>query len=72
MNAKRIGDLQTVENTQKHWAANNKYNFIRVQLESGEEVCLLLTDNEVLRGKERAKKNTEDLPHVSKFRNIFD
>ena len=72
MNAKRIGDLQTVENTQKHWAANNKYNFIRIQLENEREISLLLTDNEILRGIERAKKNPEDLPKVSKFRDILD
>lgn len=72
MNAKRIGDLQYVDNTEKHWAANKNYNFIRVQLENGEEICLLLTDNEVLRAKKRAEKNPEDLPKTSKFRDIFD
>ena len=72
MLAKRIGDLQTVENKNKHWAANAKYNFIRVQLEDGSEVKLLLTDGELCRAKARAEKNPEDLPKVSKLRNIFD
>ncbi len=72
MNAKRIGDVQTVENTQKHQLANDKYSFIRVQLETGEEVPLLLTDRELKIAAKRAQKNPEDLPRVSKLRNIFD
>ena len=72
MNAKRIGDVQTVKNTKKHWAAAEKYNFIRVQLANGQEVELLLTDKEVTRAQDRAKKNPEDLPKISKLRNLFD
>jgi hypothetical protein len=72
MNSKRLGDLQTVENTKKVFSANDKYNFIRVQLEDGEEVALLFTDNEVKRAKERAMKNPEDLPKTSKFRDLLD
>jgi hypothetical protein len=70
--AKRLGDLQLVDNTNQHWAANAKYNYIRVQKEDGKEVSLLFTDKEILRAAERAAKNPEDLPVVSKFRNLFD
>ncbi len=70
--AKRTGDLQTVENTQAHWAAVSKYNFIKVQLEDGTEVPLLFTDKEIERAKNRATKNPEDLPKVGFFRNLFD
>ncbi len=72
MFAKRIGDVQEVVNTNKHFAANAKYNFIRVQLENGKEVELLFTDKEIQRAIDRAAKNTEDLPKTSKFRNLFD
>jgi hypothetical protein len=70
--AQRLGDLQVVKNTKKHWAAKDKYNFIRVQTESGQEISLLFTDAEIKRANERALKNPEDLPSVSKFRDIFD
>ncbi len=72
MNTKRIGDVQSVANTKKHWAAAEKYNFIRIQLPDGKEVELLLTDKEVERGIDRARKNPEDLPKVSKLRDLFD
>ncbi len=70
--ANRLGDLSTVENTKKVFSANSKYNYIRVQTEDGTEVSLLFTDAEVKRAKERAVKNPEDLPKVSKLRNLFD
>lgn len=72
MNAKRLGDIQEVGNTNKHWAANSKYNFIRVQRPDGVEVPLLFTDSEICRAAERAAKNPEDLPKTSVLRNLFD
>lgn len=72
MNAKRIGDVQIVPNTKKHQLANEKYNFIRVQREDGKEISLLFTDREIAIAVARAQKNPEDLPKVSKLRNIFD
>ena len=72
MKAKRLGDLQTVRNSKKHRAANDTYNFIRVQTEDGKEVGLLFTDAEIVRAQLRAVKNPEDLPAVSKIRNLFD
>lgn len=70
--AKRIGDVQLVENKNKHFAANSKYNYIRVQDINETELHLLFTDNEIKRAKERALKNPEDLPEVSWIRNLFD
>ncbi len=70
--AKRIGDLQKVFNKNPHWAAMAEYNHLRVQLPSGEEVSLLLTDKEFQRATERADKNQEDLPTVSWLRDALD
>lgn len=72
MNTKRIGDLQTVENKNKHRAAAAKYSHLRVQLEDGREISLLFTDKEIFRAQNRALKNPEDLPKVCKFRDLFD
>jgi hypothetical protein len=72
MKSKRIGDLQTVKNSKKHWAAKDKYNYIRVQLENGKELKLLFTDAEITRAQTRASNNPEDLPVISKIRDIFD
>ena len=68
----RIGDLQVVENKNPHFAANEQYNYLRVQLPSGEEVNLLLTENELTRAIARAKKNLEDISKVSWIRNLLD
>ena len=70
--AKRIGDLQNVENKNKYRSAAARYNFIRVQTESGVEVPLLFTDGEVKRAALRAIKNPEDLLHPSKIRDFLD
>ena len=68
----RIGDLTTVENKDKHFAANSRYNYIRVQFQNGEEAKLLFTDFEIKRALIRAAKNPEDLPDVSVLRDLFD
>ena len=70
--AKRIADMQSVVNQLAHPAAAAKYNHVRVQLEDGKEVHMLFTDSEVKKALERAKKNPEDCPSVSVFRDIFD
>lgn len=68
----RIGDLKSVENTEKHFAANEKYNYIRIETEDGKEIPLLFTDKEILRAKERAQKNQEDLPKTNWLRDLLD
>ena len=70
--AKRIGDMQKVLNNLAHPAAAAKYNHVRVQLEDGKEVHMLFTDSEVQKALDRAKKNPEDCPAVSIFRDILD
>jgi hypothetical protein len=70
--AKRMGDVQVVDNQAKKPAAAPWYNFLRVQLETGKEVRVLLTDGELRRGMERAEKNPEDCPKVSVVRDLFD
>ena len=70
--AKRIADLQKVLNQAVHPAAAAKYNHIRVQFEDGKEEHLLFTDSEIKKALERARKNPEDCPPLSVFRDIFD
>jgi len=70
--AKRIADMQTVVNQLAHPAAAAKYNHVRIQLEDGKEVHLLFTDSEVKKALDRVKKNPEDCPKTSLFRDIFD
>lgn len=70
--AKRIADMQSVVNQLAHPASAAKYNHVRVQLEDGNEVHMLFTDSEVKKALERAKKNPEDCPKTSLFRDIFD
>lgn len=70
--AKRIADVQKVLNTCKHPAAAAKYNHFRIQLEDGTEHHVMLTDSELLKGLDRAKKNPEDCPDVSVIRDILD
>ena len=70
--AKRLGDLQSVENQDPHPAANLKYSHIRVQFPCGEERSLLFTDKEILRALDRADKNPEDLPKVNWLRDLLD
>lgn len=70
--AKRIADVQTVLNQCKHPAAAAKYNHFRIQLEDGTEHHVMLTDKELIKGLQRAKKNPEDCPDVSVFRDVLD
>jgi len=70
--AKRIADVQTVLNQCKHPAAAAKYNHFRIQLEDGTEHHVMLTDKELIKGLQRAKKNPEDCPDVSVLRDVLD
>jgi len=72
MNAKRLGDIQEVDNTNPHWRAAKKYNHLRVQFPDGVEKSLLFTDKEIQNALDRASKNPEDILKVSWIRNIFD
>lgn len=69
---RRIGDLVQVDNLERKPAAAAKYNCIRVQFPDGRERPLLLTDHEVRRALNRARKNPEDIPAVSWVRDLFD
>ena len=72
MKAKRIGDLMTVANKNKKFAANTSYKYLRVQDENNDEFELLFTENEIRIARERALKNPEDLPTVGWLRNLLD
>jgi hypothetical protein len=70
--AKRLADIQKITNKNPHWNALECYSHVRVQGEDGEEYSLLFTDKEIARAKDRASKNTEDLPKVSWLRDMLD
>lgn len=72
MKAKRIGDIVTVENKDRKFAAAPKYNYFRLQKEDGEEIELLATDEDMRRMQERANKNREDLPEIGWLRDLVD
>lgn len=72
MQAKRLGDIQEVINSNPHHKAASKYNHLRVQFPNGEEKSLLFTDKEIGNALNRASKNPEDLPTVSWFRDLLD
>ncbi len=57
----RIGDVTVVENKNRHRLAKPTYNHIRIQMPSGFETSILLTDKELEAGVARANKNPEDL-----------
>jgi len=66
--AKRQGELTSVKNKNRYPSAAEKYNYLRIQSEWGEEYSFLFTDFVIKRAKSRADKNPEDLPNVSWFR----
>jgi hypothetical protein len=68
----RIADLLRVKNKLPHWAANDEYNAIRVQFPDGVEKTLLFTDSEIAKATDRASKNGEDVPKVSKLKDLLD
>ena len=70
--SKRIGDVITVENQERRFGSATQYVYVRVQLETGEEVPLLFTNHEMDEARARAEANTEDLPKVGWVRDIFD
>ena len=45
---------------------------LRVQLPSGKEYPVLLTQLELAKAIQRAQNNPEDVPHVSHIREMFD
>lgn len=68
----RIADLVKVENKLPHWAANKEYNAVRIQFPDGWERTLLFTDSEIEKAIARAAKNGEDVPKVSKLKDLLD
>jgi len=70
--AKRLGDLQLVENKNKKFGADPEYWFLRVQFPNGSEIPLLLTKSQILVAQERALANQEDLLEVGVLRNLLD
>jgi len=71
IDSNRMGDMQEVINKNKLPAAAKTYNHLRVDLD-GQEIHLLLTNNDVKVALKRAAKNPEDLPKISWLRDILD
>ncbi len=70
--AKRIGDLQQVDNAQRKFGSLQEYWFTRLQYPLGTEVPLLFTEAELLRAQARALKNPEDLLAAGIVRDLLD
>lgn len=69
--AKR-GKIIQVENKNKKFGANSEYYALWVENSQGAEYCLLFTEHELNRAKERAAKNPEDIPAKGFFTDLFD
>jgi len=78
--AGRIGDVRVVKNLLSVAAAtdlskiqrDDHWYHLRVQFERGQEADLLFTNAEVARALRRAKDNPEDVPSVSRIRDMLD
>ncbi len=70
--AKRIGDLQRVENTRRRFGSDKTYYFTRLQFPTGEEAQLLFTFDQLRRAAERATRNPEDLLAAGVIRDLLD
>lgn len=70
--AKRIGDLQIVDNTARKFGSAKEYYFIRLQMPDGRELPLLLTLAQLQAAMDRAKANPEDLLKAGILRNALD
>lgn len=66
------GNIIRVYNKKRKPTANNYYWFSYVQLPSGEEIPIMLTEKELERAKSRAKKNVEDCPEKGWLTDLFD
>lgn len=70
--AKRIGDLQLVENTKRKFGSYQEYYFVRLQFPNGKEYPFLFTDTQLDTAWRRAKENPEDLLAAGIIRNALD
>lgn len=69
----KMGRLIRVWNTKKKSAANKIYVAVQVEDANGKnERCLLFTEYEIKRAKDRAKKNLEDLTKKEFFTDFVD
>lgn len=70
--AKRIGDLQRVDNTQRKFGSDRSYWFARLQYPDGTEFPLLFTEKQLEVAAARAKSNPEDLLKAGIIRDLLD
>lgn len=74
--AKRMADVQTVQNQKPHPSAAVQYKTFRLQDAAGREVTILLTPKEydamLTKSEHRVAKNPEDVPAVGFVRDLLD
>ena len=66
------GKVIQVENKNKKFGANSDYYAIWVENSKGSEYCLLFTEYELNRAKDRANNNPEDVSTKGFFTDFFD
>lgn len=69
--SKRVGDVITIENTERTFGSATEYLYMMCQLEDSTEIPLLFTVAEFHVMMSRAEANIEDLPKVSWFRGLI-
>ncbi len=70
--AKRIGDLQRVDNTKRKFGSDREYFFARLQQPSGHEQAYLFTADQLVKAAARAASNPEDLLAAGIIRDLLD
>lgn len=70
--AKRIGDLQLVQNAKRKFGSYQEYYFARLQFPNGNEAAFLFTGDQLDTAEERAANNPEDLLAVGILRDALD
>tara|TARA_R110002020_G_scaffold90534_4_gene220447 strand:- start:2309 stop:2557 length:249 start_codon:yes stop_codon:yes gene_type:complete len=68
----RNGNILRVYNKNRKTNAKKYYWFSYIQLPSGEELPIMLTEREFQIAKRRARKNTEDCPDKDWLVDLFD
>ena len=66
------GKIITVANTQRKFGANSEYYAIWIENAKKQEKCLLFTEHELNRARDRADKNPEDIPKKGFFADLVD
>ncbi len=72
MSYKGFGKLKLVKNKNPKFGSNSNYFSVRIYNTDNEAIELLLTESDIKRAKERAAKNSEDIPYRPWWRRLQD